>query len=755
MAADSVWIVGPTRSGKTAYLVNQFKAWVQAGLGENRDRPPVPMKEGRPVSERLQQLMVERSQRSQMQQTASAILVFAATGDNRLELVDRLTSATQGECPIQSATPIGFFQDEVLLFWPLLVEQLQVKAQFPVRLRPENEQELATRLWRSQLTPEVLQRSGVGEYRLVRRLLDWLQLAALAGTATEDIPGIVEVGLSGQDSALFGELLCQWRSWCLERGLLTYGLLCELYWRYLLPNLTYQQHLSRRYQAVLADDVDNYPAIARQLFECLLEHGAVGAFTYNPKGGIRLGLGADPQHLGDLATRCRVVELSANVNPGLANQVGLSVVEVVTDPLFLTQLPEAVQSLQTTSRAQLLRQTAQAIVQAVGSGQAQPHEIAVIGPGVDAIARYTLREILGKHGIAVESINDQRPLASSAMVRALLTLLTLVYPNLGRLINRDAVAEMLVVLSQTPHPEGQDLASTNSKTSSHPTGTPKANILHPSIDPVRAGLLADHCFEPHPDSPRLLPTTEFPRWDRLGYEATKAYDEIVRWIETQKLQQEQHLVPGAIAILDRAMQKFLWNGSHLPFDQLATLRELIETAQHYWEVDARLRQSENADTPASVTVSNFIQLLRGGTITADPYPVRTGRTANQAVTLATIFQYCSNRLSHRWQFWLDAGSPRWLTGSETLFGAPLFLRSWSGTPWTEADSMAALERRLQRILLDLLGRAGDRVFLCHSDLATNGQEQIGTLLSLVNASVPMVTEPMVTEDALMASSTSP
>ncbi|HEY9862434.1 MAG TPA: hypothetical protein V6D16_23250, partial [Candidatus Obscuribacterales bacterium] len=480
-----------------------------------------------------------------------------------------------------------------------------------------------------------------------------------------------------------------------------------------------------------------------------LDQGAVGAFTYNPNGGIRLGLGADPQHLADLATRCRVVELPTNANPGLANQVGLSVVEVVTDPLFLTQLPEAVQSLQTTSRAQLLRQTAQAIVEAVESGQAQPHEIAVIGPGVDAIARYTLREILGKHGIAVESINDQRPLASSAMVRALLTLLTLVYPNLGRLINRDAVAEMLVVLSQSPRPH----ASESTKSGEAPLH-PSSFILHPSIDPVRAGLLADHCFEPHPDSPRLLPTTEFPRWDRLGYEATKAYDEIVQWIETQKLQQEQRLVPGAIAILDRAMQKFLWNGSHLPFDQLATLRELMETAQHYWEVDARLRQSENSDTPASATVGNFIQLLRGGTITADPYPVRTARTANQAVTLATIFQYCSNRLSHRWQFWLDAGSPRWLTGSETLFGAPLFLQSWSGTPWTEADSMAALEQRLQRILLDLLGRAGDRVFLCHSDLATNGQEQMGTLLLLVNASVPMVTEPMVAEETLMASSAS-
>lgn len=654
-----------------------------------------------------------------MQANASAILVFAATGDNRLMLVDRLTQATQGECPIQSATPIGFFQEEVLLFWPLLIEQMQLQALFPVRLRPENEQELATRLWRSQLSVEVLQRSGVGEYRLVRRLLDWLQLAALAGTAVEEIPQVLEAGLSGEDWALFGELMQQWRSWCLERGLLTYGLICELYWRYLLPNPTYQQHLKRRYQAVLADDVDNYPAIARQLFDCLLDQGALGLFTYHPQGAIRLGLGADPDCLVGLASRCQTVELNQRVTPCLVDALGESLLSVVTDPMALTQLPESVQSLQTTSRSQLLRQTAETIITAVESGQVQPQDISVIGPGVDAIARYTLREILGKHGIAVESLNDQRPLASTAMVRSLLTLLTLVYPSLGRLINRDAVAEMLVVLSQAPNPS-QD-----------------ARELQPRIDPVRAGLLADHCFEPHPDQPRLLPVTEFPRWDRLGYQATTAYAEILQWIEAQKFQQEQRLVPGAIAILDRAIQRFLWSGSYLPYDQLATLRELIETAQHYWEVDARLRQCDPAEMSAAVTVGNFIQLLRGGTITADPYPVQVGRAANSAVTLATIFQYCSNRLSHRWQFWLDASSPRWLTGTETLFGAPLFLQNWSGDRWTEADTTAAYEQRLQRILADLLGRAGERVFLCHSDLATNGQEQMGTLLALVNASLPV------------------
>jgi hypothetical protein len=85
---------------------------------------------------------------------------------------------------------------------------------------------------------------------------------------------------------------------------------------------------------------------------------------------------------------------------------------------------------------------------------------------------------------------------------------------------------------------------------------------------------------------------------------------------------------------------------------------------------------------------------------------------------------------------LDAGSSRWLSGVDALFAAPLFLQAWAGTPWTTADALVANEQRLRRILLDLLARCEERVYLCHSDLATNGQEQVGGLIALVNAAIP-------------------
>jgi len=718
--SDSIWIVGSARSGKTTRLVEQFCIW-------SKTVKPLPTKVSGPSS----------SGRRRAGQTAPAILVLAANGDNRLELADRIAVATEGKYTFHSTTPFGFFEQEVLLFWPLLVQSLHLKAQFPLRLQPETELELAARLWRRELDEGILQQTGVSPNRMVRRTLDLLQLAAVSGTPREEIPSILEQGfaISGGSTNLWtsmGELLERWREWCLTRGFLTYGIVCELYWRYLLPDVSYQKHLASRYQAVIADDLDDYPAISGHLFDRMLDQGAVGAFSYNRDGGVRLGLGADTEYLARLENRCQSVE-NLDANAGLAPEIGDLAVSLAVNsegfyPLGLS-LPGKVRSLQTTSRAQLLRETAEIIVDAVKSEAVEPQEIAVISPGMDAIARYSLTEILARDGIAAVSLNDQRPLSTTPEIRALLTLLALVYPGLGRLVDRDGAAEMLVVLGSQKHRslETEDSNSTFNLTSQ----------IHnqKSIDQVRAGLIADHCFCPDIDRPQLLPITAFPRWDRLGHRAARAYEQIVEWIDQQRSQQQERLLPSPIALLDRAIQKFLMNDRYLPYDRLAALRELMETASHYWEINGRMQRVEPTNGGDSETIARFIQLLRQGTVTANPFPVRPEGPAARAVTLANIFQYRSSRRAHKWHFWLDAGSPLWLSGgAATLFGAPLFLRSQQGRPWETEEETAADQQRLRRILLDLLSRCS-LLYLCHSELSVSGQEQTGPLLPLINSSV--------------------
>ncbi len=719
VASDSIWIAGAARSGKTARLVDQFCIWSKT------------------VKHLPATLSSRGSGRWRAGQTAPAILVLAANGDNRLEFADRIAVATQGKYAFHSTTPFGFFEQEVLLFWPLLVKSLNLRAQFPLRLQPETELELAARLWRRELDEGILQQTGVSPNRMVRRTLDLLQLAAVSGTPREEIPMILEQGFAGEGGSnhlwtSMGDLLERWREWCLMRGFLTYGIVCELYWRYLLQDETYQQQLASRYQAVIADDVDDYPAISRYLFDRMLDTGAAGAFSYNRDGGVRVGLGADTEYLGRLESRCRLVE-QLDAKAGLAPEIGELAVSLAVNsegfyPLGLS-LPGSVRSLETTSRAQLLRETAEIIVDAVKSKTVEAQEIAVIAPGMDAIARYSLTEILARSGIAAVSLNDQRPLSTTPEIRALLTLLALVYPGLGRLVDRDAVAEMLVILGSQKHPEVET-------EDPNPTFNLQSRSQNSkSIDLVRAGLIADHCFCPDIDRPQLLAITAFPRWDRLGHRAAVAYEQIVEWIEQQRSQQQERLLPSPIALLDRAIQKFLMNDRYLAYDRLSALRELMETAAHYWEIHGRMQRLESTNAGDSETIARFIQLLRQGTVTANPFPVRPEGPAARAVTLANIFQYRSSRHAHKWHFWLDAGSSLWLSGgAATLFGAPLFVRSQIGRHWETEDETVADQQRLRRILVDLLSRCS-MLYLCHSELAVNGQEQTGPLLPLINSSV--------------------
>ncbi|MEO1432019.1 MAG: recombinase family protein [Cyanobacteria bacterium J06633_8] len=733
MLNHSLWIVGPSRSGKTERLVQQFCIWVDdSNLNQERFYTDNPQQKNSPS--------IPKSLYPQHNELG--VLVFAANGDNRRQLADKIVTATWGKYPVKAKTPLGFFQDEVVLFWPLLIESLKIKALFPVRLRPETEQELATKLWRSRLDPETLRSVGLGESRLVRCILDLMQLAALSGTPCEDIPQVLTRVISQQDNftnlepEFIGSLLLDWRNWCLEKGFLTYGIITEIYGQHLLSDNNYLSRLRKRYQAVLADDVQDYPGLMRKLFELILD-GGVGAFSYNPDGIVRLGLGADPNYMEGLAQYCQRETLTQPPILSLSDMLSSSMTQLVTEPMTLLGLPAAVQSVQTISRASLLQKTAEKIIETVKSGIVQPREIAIIAPGLDAIARYSLIEMLSKAEIPVDSLQDKRPLIGSPLVRALLTLITLVYPGLGRLVDRDAVAEMLVVIS-----------SKSDK-----------NYF---IDPVRAGLIADYCFEPHPQNPNLLNVDTFERWDRLGYSATTAYGKILQWLERQRLRYEQRQIPNPVFFLYDAIEDFMSDVSDSSYEQLAILRQLLETAQHYWEIDTRLSQynySQNyysqtnfdsLQTPVekeskfqlenkqnkTKTILEFITLLRQGTVTASPYPIRPIGSLANAVTLATIFQYRSLRRSHRWHFWLDAGSPLWTKGgAATLFGSMFFLQDRFAQPWTAQDEKVAEDERLQRIIEDLLARVSEKIYLCHSELAVNGQEQLGSLLPLVNACV--------------------
>jgi hypothetical protein len=706
------WVTGSVGSGKTTALIAQIEQWRNAHSAVSS---------------------LENQDTSVAGAQGQSILVFAANADNRGVLMGRIAAQIRGRSTITSTTPLAFFEAEVQLFWPLVIQQLDLRGYFPYRLRPETEQALALKLWGTDSIAKLRQFEGVPTDRWVRRILDLIQLAASSGTPLTEIVSLTQaesttLNLPIPTADLVQHLVLQWRDWCLKRGVLTYGLITDLYWQYVLPHSTYHSQLPARFGAIAADDVENYPAIARTFFETALDLALPSIFTYSELGGIRDGLGADSAYLLGLKQRC--TEIVLPIAPGLAEAAQTPIAEIpgVLQQANSHQQP-AFYALKTTSRIELLQTVALQVADSITRREVLPQEVAIIGPGLDPLARYGIIETLQSAGIAVESLRDQRPIQSTALVRSLLTLLALVYPGLGHLLETEQIAEMLVVLT-----------ASGSTSASGPVNT---------IDPIRAGLLADFCFRPHPDSPELLPIEVYARWDRLGYGAAAAYETLRQWIAQQqgtlrgsvetvaKDYSAAYLTLSPVFILDRAIQTFVMTHP-LSVDRLAVLRELMETAQHYWEVDTRLRKMEPTWPTLSETVSDFIQLLHRGVVTANPYPTTIAQQSRPAVILATTFQYLNAHLNHRWQFWLDAGSQLWqYSGDFELWGASLFLKA-------NADSLLSSEVQLQQThqlfrntLINLLGRVKDRVHLCHSELAINGQPQVGPLMPWIDFALPL------------------
>ena len=685
---QAIWLEGRSRSGKTRRLRELFQQWWQ---GQGSGQTPI-------------------SQDNQA-------LVLAANGQTRRRLLQQLQVGVAGQTVISCKTPLGLMREAVLLFWPLLVAQGLSPVFSPTQLRSETEQLLALEQWQQQFPNFTQGLNSAQQGRLVRNLLDVLQLAGAAGLEGE---ALTERFLTGQITVTPGDLsaeqglafLRHWQQWCLRRGFLTYGLIFQIYGQYLLPHPDYQRYLHQHYRALFADDVDDYPAIAVDLFEQLRPQLALSVMAFNPDGQVRLGLNADPEALSRLSSWGTVEKLNhpAGINPTLSS----TVLALLRDPRSPKTLPPSVQAMQTFSRAQLLRQTAEYIIDAVQGKTIDPSEIAIIAPGLDEIARYSFLDILGSAGIEAIALNEQRPLSSSPLIRSLLTLLALIY-DLGDWARREQVAEMLVMLSQ----QRQD-----------------GNLLTP-IDPVRAGLLADTCYAINPQNPTLLPIENYPRWDRFGYQASRAYGQLRHWLDKQKavLQTE------AIAPLDMLMiliREQLPPESTLTYGELESLRELLETLQHFWQVQQALLGQPITDFKPML--AHFFQLLSQGTVTARPRPETPDwLPPNPAITLATIYQYRTLRSHHRWQFWLDAGDRLWeMGGASQLFAAPLFLRHRPAQPWTEAEQQQWDQARFDRIIQDLLARVTDRLILCHSDVSVRGTEQIGQLLNVIQRAQSLI-----------------
>ena len=131
-------------------------------------------------------------------------------------------------------------------------------------------------------------------------------------------------------------------------------------------------------------------------------------------------------------------------------------------------------------------------------------------------------------------------------------------------------------------------------------------------------------------------------------------------------------------------------------------------------------------------LENYFDLVREGLLAA-LYVGSWHDEERDAVFLAPAHTFLMRNRRVDYQFWLDAGSSQWGERLEQPLTHPYVLsRSYPPDQiWTDELEYEARRDALRRLLLGLVRRCRQQVFVVIADLGEQGYEQRGPLLRFV------------------------
>jgi hypothetical protein len=129
--------------------------------------------------------------------------------------------------------------------------------------------------------------------------------------------------------------------------------------------------------------------------------------------------------------------------------------------------------------------------------------------------------------------------------------------------------------------------------------------------------------------------------------------------------------------------------------------------------------------------AEYIRLVNEGVIAAQY--LSTWQDEVDAVLLSPAYTFLLSNRPVRVQFWLNVGGKGWWERLYQPLTHPTVLsRRWRlGQPWTDADEFESRQNSMYKIVLGLIRRCRERIYLGLSELGEEGYEQDGALLKTI------------------------
>ena len=624
----------------------------------------------------------------------------------------------------------GLAQRMVDLFWPLVTEKTGFSHpdRAPVFLTLETAQYYMAHLVAPLIKDSMFESLSMDRNRLYSQIVDNLNKAAVVGFSITEIgerlkeawvgePGQMRIYEDVQECAIL------FRRFCLEHNLLDYSLQMQIFRSAIWPDPLCRAYLNSNYRHLIYDNLEEDVSVAHDIVREWLPDFDSALLIYDWQGGFRRFLGADTQTalgLRDLCTEQAVFSRSLVMSEpieALVNSLSNKLTISINDPAqsveilparaeqhseeglskpFSKTIRDALVFEQHHFYPEMLDWITDQIVDLIYHDDVPPSEIVILSPFLSDALRFSVINRLENRQVPVHSHRPSRSLREEPATRCLLTLSNLAYPEWNIIPTKFDVAQALM----------QAIAGLDRV---------RAQLLTEIVYRTRAGIPTLSSFE------QIKPETQA----RITFRVGERYEELRAWLARRREPPDEF-----DHFLSRMFGEILSQSGFGFHDELISgeiTANLIESVQKFRRVAGVTLTDEGIPLG-----KEFIQMIQDGVIAAQ-YVRSWQSPPEDAVLIAPAFTYLMSNRPVRFQFWLDAGNRGWSERLNQPLTQPYVLsREWArGRLWTDYDEVQAGHDLLSTLVLGLLHRCRERIYLGISELGEQGYETRGPLLQVI------------------------
>ncbi|RMF81059.1 MAG: hypothetical protein D6737_06160 [Chloroflexi bacterium] len=599
-------------------------------------------------------------------------------------------------------------QQMVDLFWPLVAEEAGFK--HPMKRPHFLSLELVQYYMHKIIGPEI-DRNGyfnsvtINRNRLFSQIVDNLNKASVVGIPYQEVGERLKSAWQGDETQKHvyddaQRCMTRFREFCLENNLLDFSLQVHVFIDYLWPMEAPRHYLLNKFRHLIVDNSEEDNPVTHAMLGDWLPQCDSALIIYDTDAGYRRFLGADADDAYRLKAHCdthAMLDRHFTMSDDMT-AFAVEMAETLHHPLEGVKVKRKADALAAIEFPESIRyhpQMVDAVVERIAAliyDEGVPtSEIVVIAPFMSDALRFALMTRLEAYDVPARS---HRP---------------------SRALREEPAALALMTLAKLAHPAWQ----------MRPTTFDVAHALTTAIsdlDMVRARLLVDVLYKKGQlaafDNIRNAEIQQ-----RITFELGERYDMLRQWID----EYQQEMSPQLDFFWSRLFGELLSRngyGFHDDFDATRTAANLIDSARHF-------RQIIGSIDPDAPLAKDYVEMVQRG-ILADAY-LDWQLEDTESVLLTPAYTFLMSNRAVDYQFWINVGSPGWATRLYQPLTHPYILSlQWEqGRKWGDEDELAANQDALYRLVLGLIRRCRERIYLGFSELGEQGYEQRGELLMAI------------------------